>query len=61
VFGEDVVVLDHCNEDVVGSKANSTSGFGTVYVNDTGLDGETFFTGSGKFTVKEIEVFEIAD
>jgi uncharacterized coiled-coil protein SlyX len=31
------------------------------YVNDTGLGGKTVFTGSEKFTVKEIEVFEIAD
>jgi hypothetical protein len=35
--------------------------FGTSYANDTGLDRETFFTGPGKFTVKEIEVFEITD
>jgi hypothetical protein len=38
-------VLDQCN-------ANS---------NEPGLDGRTFFTGSRKFTAKEIEVFEITD
>jgi hypothetical protein len=35
--------------------------FGTHYTNDTGLDGETFLTGAGRFKVKEIEVFEITD
>jgi hypothetical protein len=35
--------------------------FGSAYANDTGLDETTFFTGSKYFTVKEIEVFEIAD
>jgi hypothetical protein len=28
------------------------------YTNDTGLDGDTFFTGAPIFRVKEIEVFE---
>jgi hypothetical protein len=32
---------------------------GHRYTNDTGLDGETFFTGSFAFQVKEIETFEI--
>jgi hypothetical protein len=31
----------------------------TRYTNNTGLDGGTFFTRSGHFQVKEIEVFEI--
>jgi hypothetical protein len=35
--------------------------FGSSYMNDTGMDGQTFFTGSAYFTVKEIEVFEITD
>jgi hypothetical protein len=39
----------------------ATDNFGKVYTNDTGLNGKTFFTGADKFTVKEIEVFEIAD
>jgi hypothetical protein len=30
------------------------------YANDSGVDGETILTGSTRFTVKEIEVFEIA-
>jgi hypothetical protein len=38
-----------------------TSGFGNSYINDTGLDGTTFFTGSENFQVKEIEAFEIKD
>jgi hypothetical protein len=37
-------------------------GFGTSYLNDTGLDGPTFFTGSLEFCqLKEIEVFEMTD
>jgi hypothetical protein len=39
----------------------ATDNFGKVYTNDTGLNGKTFFTGAESFTVKEIEVFEIAD
>jgi hypothetical protein len=35
--------------------------FGNSYINDTGLDGKTFFTGSQYFEVKEIEVFEITN
>jgi hypothetical protein len=38
--------------------ANSTD-LGVWFTNDTGLNGETVFTGSKHFTVKEIEVFEI--
>jgi uncharacterized coiled-coil protein SlyX len=37
-----------------------TRGFGTHYSNDTGLPGETFFTGTTKFQVRELEVFEIS-
>jgi hypothetical protein len=36
-------------------------GFGTTYVNDSGFDGATFFTGGRYFTVKEIEVFEVTE
>jgi hypothetical protein len=32
---------------------------GNSYANDTALRGNTVFTGSKKFTVKEIEVFEV--
>jgi hypothetical protein len=53
----DICVLDNCN-------ANTDSenfGFGTIYTDDTGLDGDTFFTGSDYFQVKEIEVFELTE
>jgi hypothetical protein len=46
------------------SNANDESaaiGFGSVYTNSTGLDGPTFLTGTKKFTVKEIEVFEVVE
>jgi hypothetical protein len=39
----------------------STAAFGSTYVNDTGLVGETVLAGSPRFTVKEIEIFEIDD
>jgi hypothetical protein len=52
----DIAVSDNCN---------ATSGiwteFGHIYTNDTGRDGKTFFAGSQKFQVKEIEVFEITE
>jgi hypothetical protein len=50
-------VKDNCNADT----SNFTDSFGGTYANDTGRDGSTFFTGSPRFTVKEIEVFEITD
>jgi hypothetical protein len=53
----DVGVYDNCN-------ANTSSyahHFGESYANDTGRDGKTFFTGSERFAVKEIEVFEVTD
>jgi hypothetical protein len=43
------------------AKARSYSSLGCTYANDTDLDGNTVLTGSCHFTVKEIEVFEIAD
>jgi uncharacterized coiled-coil protein SlyX len=51
----DISVADNCN---AGNVCYSTN-FGWCYENSTGLPGETFFTGAGKFTVREIEVFEI--
>jgi hypothetical protein len=39
---------------------NSCTTIGGFYANDTGMDGKTALTGSEHFTVKEIEVFEIA-
>jgi hypothetical protein len=50
-------VYDNCNANTF----SNTDGFGDIYTNDTGLDGDTFFTGSVLFQVKEIEVFEITD
>jgi hypothetical protein len=55
VFGNDLAVSESCN-----TRADSNSClFGLSYANDTGLESKTVFTGSGKFTVKEIEVFQI--
>jgi hypothetical protein len=51
----DITVRENCN----ANTDSFTCGFGRCYTNDTGLDGETFFTGSRTFQVKEIEVFEI--
>jgi hypothetical protein len=53
----DIGVADNCNANTV----SYTQHFGLCYTNDTGLKGETFFTGSKNFQVKEIEVFEITD
>jgi hypothetical protein len=56
-FGNDIAVYNECN-------ANAKSyayGFGISYTSDAGLYSSTFFTGSGSFQVKEIEVFEITD
>jgi hypothetical protein len=55
----DIAVSDNCN-----ASRNSYTHIGTrwsnrTYANDTAFTG--FFTGAEKFTVKEIEVFEIAD
>jgi hypothetical protein len=55
-FG-DIVVSDNCN----ANTDSGTSRFGDRYTNETGLDHQTFFTGSLFFKVKEIEVFEITD
>jgi hypothetical protein len=52
-----IALFPECN-------ANTTShnrGFATTsstFVNDSGRDGETLFTGSETYTVKEIEIFE---
>jgi hypothetical protein len=50
-------VSDNCD----AHSSSFTQHFGSSYANDTGQDGRTFFAGSGTFTVKEIEVFEITD
>jgi hypothetical protein len=41
------------------SNANSYTSLGTSFANDTGIHGQQFLTAQLKFTVKEIEVFEI--
>jgi hypothetical protein len=53
----DISVSDNCN----ANTDSYTTHFGSSYTNDAGLDGETFFTGSKGFQVKEIEVFEITE
>jgi hypothetical protein len=53
----DIGVSDNCN----GNTNSWTFQFGESYTNDTGLNGETFFTGSRNFQVKEIEIFEITN
>jgi hypothetical protein len=50
----DMTGKDNCN-----ANTNSWTSLGDHYTNDTGLNAKTFFTGSWKFQVKEIEVFEI--
>jgi hypothetical protein len=55
-FG-DITVKENCN----ANTWSYTSEFGRLCTNDTGLDGETFFTGSKRFQVTEIEVFEITE
>jgi hypothetical protein len=57
-FGDDfggIGVCDNCNTNISWNYLSSS------YANDTGLAGRTVLTGSNFFTVKEIEVFEIAD
>jgi hypothetical protein len=52
----DILVNDNCNT----NNDNYTS-LDSSYINDMGMDGRTFFTGSEYFRVKEIEVFEITE
>jgi hypothetical protein len=53
----DIRVSDNCN----ANTNSATFDFGSIYTNDTGQNGTTFFTGSLNFRVKEIEVFEMTD
>jgi hypothetical protein len=41
------------------ANTDSSASLGEAYVNDTGMDGKTFFIGRYGFRVKEIEVFKI--
>lgn len=52
-FGDDLGVADD------GTGTKGFSAVGSVYVNDTEVDGETLLTGSKEFEIKEIEVFYI--
>jgi hypothetical protein len=54
--GIDIAVHDNCNENT-----KSQTWLGVTYTNDTALDKGIVFTGSDKFQVKEIEVFEVTD
>jgi hypothetical protein len=53
--GHNLCVYDKCNI----TNSNYTTSFGTAYTNDTGLSGDTVFTGGPHFRVREIEVFEL--
>jgi hypothetical protein len=55
-YFDDIYVSDDCN-----ANTDSRTSLGYRYINDTGLDGETVFTGSPNFKVKEIEIFEITN
>jgi hypothetical protein len=56
-FFAEICIQHNCNT----TDRNFVGFFGKRYTNDTGLPGETFFTNSKCFRVKEIEVFEITD
>jgi hypothetical protein len=53
----DIGVSKNCHANM----ASFTSSFGSVYTNDTGVDGGLFFTNSRSFKVKEVEIFEITE
>jgi hypothetical protein len=57
--GCDILVRDNCNTNRNSYTAVGTNWNDRVYANDTTF--KDFLTGAGNFTVKEIEVFEIAD
>jgi hypothetical protein len=53
----DINIVDSCDSGV----HNETGDFGRIYLNDTQISGKKFFTGAKRFTVAEIEVFEVID
>jgi hypothetical protein len=59
VFGADIVVKDNSNTNSMSFTQIGTHWNDCMYAND--VDFEDFFTGADEFTVKEIEVFEIAN
>jgi hypothetical protein len=50
----DIWFCENCN-----ASSNNYTSLGPTYTNDTGLEGQLFFTGLVRFQVKEIEVFQI--
>jgi hypothetical protein len=59
IFGDnEIAVCSNCNAQI-SPLTNTGTNLGHAYTNDTGLDGNKIFTGSKKFQVREIEVFEI--
>jgi hypothetical protein len=57
-YFDDLCISANCNRNT--SSYTKFFGYSTGrYLNDTGLEGKTFFTGSEYFQVKEVEVFEI--
>jgi hypothetical protein len=51
-----IIISDKCN-----ANANNRAGIGTNYINESGIDDAEVFTDSSRFTVQEIEVFEIME
>jgi hypothetical protein len=51
-----IAIFDNCNARTTNRTYN-----GSFYSNDAGMGADVFFTGSAKFQVKEIEIFEITD
>jgi hypothetical protein len=60
-FPSEEICAEGRKEGLCNANAESCSGLGQSYANDTGLDGRFVLTVSTHCTVKEIEVFEIAD
>jgi hypothetical protein len=58
-FGWDILVCDNCNTNRESFTAIGTNWNDSDYAND--VDVRDLFTGAFKFTVKEIEVFEITN
>jgi hypothetical protein len=54
--GCDISVCNNCS-----TKNGSCTCFGNSYINNSGLRDRVVFTGSQRFTVEEIKVFEIMD
>jgi hypothetical protein len=57
IFSGGFSVSDNCNV----LTDSYTGGFGVTYANDAVMTKTTFFTGSEKCKVQEIEVFELVD